>query len=160
MYLEYLTCNRTRASHLVSAQAETEVPYLTYLTFAPLYCTVQCKDHQPIIIPTQTTHRRLPPSNSLTPHNDDTRFATYIALPCLAFSDATSAVWLISPTSKQSTSPPKMPSATGQNWEKYKKEFADDEEPEKKITPLTDEYDDTMELLSSDRLRLTLTDGC
>lgn len=33
-----------------------------------------------------------------------------------------------------------MPSATGQNWEKYKKEFVDDEEPEKKITPLTDEY--------------------
>ena len=33
-----------------------------------------------------------------------------------------------------------MPSATGQNWEKYKKEFTDDEEPEKKITPLTDEY--------------------
>lgn len=33
-----------------------------------------------------------------------------------------------------------MPSATGQNWEKYKKNFADDEEPEKKITPLTDEY--------------------
>jgi 26S proteasome regulatory subunit T1 len=32
-----------------------------------------------------------------------------------------------------------MPSATGQNWEKYKKTFADDEEPEKKITPLTDE---------------------
>ncbi len=32
-----------------------------------------------------------------------------------------------------------MPSATGQNWEKYKKEFVDDEEPEKKITPLTDE---------------------
>ena len=36
-----------------------------------------------------------------------------------------------------------MPSATGQSWEKYKKEFADDEEPEKKITPLTDEYDTT-----------------
>lgn len=35
-----------------------------------------------------------------------------------------------------------MPSATGQNWEKYKKEFVDDEEPEKKITPLTDEYVD------------------
>jgi hypothetical protein len=34
----------------------------------------------------------------------------------------------------------KMPSATGQNWEKYKQNFADDEEPEKKITPLTDEY--------------------
>ncbi len=33
-----------------------------------------------------------------------------------------------------------MPSATGLNWEKYNKEFADDEEPEKKITPLTDEY--------------------
>ena len=33
-----------------------------------------------------------------------------------------------------------MPSATGENWEKYKKEFADDETPEKKITPLTDEY--------------------
>lgn len=33
-----------------------------------------------------------------------------------------------------------MPSATGQNWEKYQKTFADDEEPEKKITPLTDEY--------------------
>lgn len=53
----------------------------------------------------------------------------------------------------------KMPSATGQNWEKYKKEFADDEEPEKKITPLTDEYD-TMELLSSDRVRLSLIDAC
>lgn len=34
----------------------------------------------------------------------------------------------------------KMPSATGSSWEKYKKEFADDEVPEKKITPLTDEY--------------------
>lgn len=33
-----------------------------------------------------------------------------------------------------------MPSATGDNWEKYKKNFADEEEPEKKITPLTDEY--------------------
>ena len=33
-----------------------------------------------------------------------------------------------------------MPSATGQNWEKYKKEFADEEEIEKKITPLTDEW--------------------
>lgn len=32
-----------------------------------------------------------------------------------------------------------MPSATGQNWEKYKKEFVDDEVEEKKITPLTDE---------------------
>ena len=30
---------------------------------------------------------------------------------------------------------------TGQNWEKYKKEFADDEKEEKKIAPLTDEYD-------------------
>lgn len=33
----------------------------------------------------------------------------------------------------------RMPSATGQDWEKYKK-FADDEIEEKKITPLTDEY--------------------
>jgi 26S proteasome regulatory subunit T1 len=32
-----------------------------------------------------------------------------------------------------------MPSATGQNWEKYTKKFVDDEVPEKKITPLTDE---------------------
>ena len=32
-----------------------------------------------------------------------------------------------------------MPSATGQSWEKYQKEFADDEAPEKKITPLSDE---------------------
>jgi hypothetical protein len=32
-----------------------------------------------------------------------------------------------------------MPSATGQNWEKYNKTFADDEVEEKKITPLTDE---------------------
>jgi hypothetical protein len=31
------------------------------------------------------------------------------------------------------------PSATGQNWEKYQKNFADDEVEEKKITPLTDE---------------------
>jgi hypothetical protein len=30
-------------------------------------------------------------------------------------------------------------SATGSNWEKYKKGFADDEIEEKKITPLTDE---------------------
>jgi len=33
-----------------------------------------------------------------------------------------------------------MPSATGQNWEKYQKKFADDEVEEKKITPLSDEY--------------------
>ncbi|KPI36220.1 uncharacterized protein AB675_8879 [Cyphellophora attinorum] len=32
-----------------------------------------------------------------------------------------------------------MPSATGANWEKYQKQYADDETPEKKITPLTDE---------------------
>ncbi|CAG9949331.1 unnamed protein product [Clonostachys rosea f. rosea IK726] len=32
-----------------------------------------------------------------------------------------------------------MPSATGQDWEKYQKKFADDEVEEKKITPLTDE---------------------
>ena len=32
-----------------------------------------------------------------------------------------------------------MPSATGKDWEKYSKKYADDEEPEKKITPLTDE---------------------
>jgi 26S proteasome regulatory subunit T1 len=41
-----------------------------------------------------------------------------------------------------------MPSATGSNWEKYQKKFADDEVEEKKITPLTDEYVATkMELL-------------
>lgn len=33
-----------------------------------------------------------------------------------------------------------MPSATGQNWEKYQKKFADDEEEEKKIIPLSEEY--------------------
>jgi 26S proteasome regulatory subunit T1 len=32
-----------------------------------------------------------------------------------------------------------MPSATGQSWEKFTKEFADDEVVEKKITPLSDE---------------------
>lgn len=32
-----------------------------------------------------------------------------------------------------------MPSATGQNWEKFQKQYADDEEPEKKIQPLSDE---------------------
>lgn len=32
-----------------------------------------------------------------------------------------------------------MPSATGQNWEKYQKKFADDEEEEKKIIPLSEE---------------------
>jgi 26S proteasome regulatory subunit T1 len=31
-----------------------------------------------------------------------------------------------------------MPSATGSEWEKYKKNFADDEIPEKKITPLSE----------------------
>jgi hypothetical protein len=35
-----------------------------------------------------------------------------------------------------------QPSATGQNWEKYQKNFADEEIEEKKITPLTDEYVD------------------
>lgn len=35
-----------------------------------------------------------------------------------------------------------MPSATGQNWEKFQKEFADEEVVEKKITPLSDEYVD------------------
>lgn len=44
-----------------------------------------------------------------------------------------------------------MPSATGQNWEKYQKKFADDEEPEKKITPLTDEC----VIRGFDELRLT-----
>jgi len=43
-----------------------------------------------------------------------------------------------------------MPSATGQDWEKYKK-FADDEIEEKKITPLTDEY-----VVSIKMLRCTL----
>lgn len=33
-----------------------------------------------------------------------------------------------------------MPSAKGQNWEKYQKTFDDDEKEEKKITPLSDEY--------------------
>jgi 26S proteasome regulatory subunit T1 len=33
-----------------------------------------------------------------------------------------------------------MPSATGQSWEKFTKEFADDEVVEKKITPLSDEF--------------------
>lgn len=33
-----------------------------------------------------------------------------------------------------------QPSATGSNWEKYQKKYADDEIEEKKITPLTDEY--------------------
>jgi len=32
-----------------------------------------------------------------------------------------------------------MPSATGKDWEKYKK-FADEEEDEKKIIPLSEEY--------------------
>lgn len=31
-----------------------------------------------------------------------------------------------------------MPSATGENWEKYRKNF-DEDETDKKITPLTDE---------------------
>jgi hypothetical protein len=35
--------------------------------------------------------------------------------------------------------PPIMPSATGRDWEKYKK-FADEEEEEKKIVPLSEEY--------------------
>jgi 26S proteasome regulatory subunit T1 len=32
-----------------------------------------------------------------------------------------------------------MPSATGSNWEQYKKDYVDDEVAEKKITPLSDE---------------------
>jgi hypothetical protein len=34
----------------------------------------------------------------------------------------------------------RQPSATGSNWEKYKKNYADDEVEEKKITPLSDEF--------------------
>lgn len=52
-----------------------------------------------------------------------------------------------------------MPSATGQNWEKYKKEFADDEEPEKKITPLTDEYVTSMEPAAAASI-VMLIHGC
>lgn len=33
-----------------------------------------------------------------------------------------------------------MPTATGENWEKYKKNYDDEEEEEKKIQPLTDEF--------------------
>lgn len=32
-----------------------------------------------------------------------------------------------------------QPSATGSSWEKYQKNYADDEVEEKKITPLSDE---------------------
>lgn len=35
--------------------------------------------------------------------------------------------------------PPDMPSATGSNWEKYTKKFADEEEEEKKIVPLSED---------------------
>lgn len=40
---------------------------------------------------------------------------------------------------RQPASTADMPSATGSSWEKYQKNFADDEVEEKKITPLTDE---------------------
>lgn len=33
-----------------------------------------------------------------------------------------------------------MPSATGESWDKYSKNFADEEQEEKKITPLSDAY--------------------
>lgn len=33
-----------------------------------------------------------------------------------------------------------MPTARGADWEKYKKQFGDDEVEEKKIIPLSDEY--------------------
>ena len=45
-----------------------------------------------------------------------------------------------------------MPSATGQNWEKYQKNFADDEIEEKKITPLSDEYVTIMRRVGEDIL--------
>ena len=35
----------------------------------------------------------------------------------------------------------KCPAPRAKTGEKYQKKFDDDEEPEKKITPLTDEYD-------------------
>lgn len=47
---------------------------------------------------------------------------------------------LLFPTAIPANNSP-QPSATGQNWEKYQKEYADDEVEEKKITPLTDEYE-------------------
>jgi hypothetical protein len=48
-----------------------------------------------------------------------------------------------------------MPSATGSNWEKYQKNFADDEEPEKKITPLT-ERSVSLDLSDPDEHRIQL----
>ena len=42
-----------------------------------------------------------------------------------------------------------MPSATGENWEKYKKTYADDEEPEKKTAPLTDRYENGTEEIAN-----------
>ena len=44
------------------------------------------------------------------------------------------------PTQPFTHTPPIMPSATGSNWEKYQKKFADDEVEEKKIVPLSEEY--------------------
>lgn len=32
-----------------------------------------------------------------------------------------------------------MPSATGESWDKYRKNYDDEEQEEKKITPLSDE---------------------
>ena len=45
----------------------------------------------------------------------------------------------LGPSWASSASNIKQPSATGQDWEKYNKKFADDEIEEKKITPLSDE---------------------
>ena len=47
-----------------------------------------------------------------------------------------------------------MPTAKGADWEKYKKEFADDEVEEKKITPLSDEY-----VMTNPNAIAILTDG-
>lgn len=51
---------------------------------------------------------------------------------------------------------PAMPSATGQNWEKYAKKFADDEVEEKKITPLSDEYASSRQRVARPRLGLLI----
>lgn len=50
-----------------------------------------------------------------------------------------------------------MPTAKGADWEKYKKEFADDEVEEKKITPLSDEYVGTTSCTQTSFANLSLS---
>lgn len=76
------------------------------------------------LLPNQSTSRASILGNRLTSHTSQ---------------HGEPATSVLSSPSQLSVLTRQQPSATGSNWEKYQKNYADDEVEEKKITPLSDE---------------------